>query len=43
MNNYSLEEDTQGEPAADHWLMQWVEEKVNDFETVELDEFILTD
>ena len=43
MNEYSLDENTHIEPAANHWLMLWVEEKVNDFESVELDDFILID
>ncbi|MDZ4709934.1 MAG: hypothetical protein SH818_16155 [Saprospiraceae bacterium] len=31
------------EPEADHWLMLWVAEKENDFEAVEVDDFILID
>lgn len=31
------------ETAADNWFNQWVEEMVEDFDQVELDEFILMD
>ena len=31
------------EAAADNWFNQWVEEMVEDFDQVELDEFILMD
>lgn len=40
-NNYKTDETA--EPEADHWLMLWVADKENDFESVEVDDFILID
>lgn len=43
MNDYNYESEEISEPEADHWLMQWVADKENDFDTVEVDDFILID
>lgn len=41
-NNYNLENETV-QAASDEWFNQWVEEMVEDFDPVDLDEFILID
>ncbi len=43
MNDINYDYETAVEPEADHWLMLWVAEKENDFEAVDVDDFILID
>lgn len=43
MNDIDFNHESTAEPEADHWLMLWVAEKENDFEAVEVDDFILID
>lgn len=43
MNNNKFNVEEAAEPEADHWLMLWVADKENDFDAVDVDDFILID